>query len=152
MISGDQSYGVMDLSVYQYDYIIVPAASQKTLNPDLQFMKWRDAFMFAIGNLQLVPNMNVEAELRRGLSMFDPQLMQTLMIDPNKAGPAGQPPIYRLLDGINKAIGQNYQIDEQQQKELESTMKLAIETADKLEEQSKKDKDAILEIVQTEMP
>lgn len=152
MINGDKSLGQMNTSVYEHDYIIVPAGSQKTLNPDMQFIKWKEAFIFAVANIQLVPNLNVEAELKRGLAMFDPQLTQTLFIDPNKQGPESQPPIYKLLEEINKAIGQNYQIDEQQQKEIEATMKLAIENSEKLESEMQKEKDVQPQIVSPNTP
>jgi len=137
----DGKMGMMGTDVYMGDYVIVPAASQKTINPDMQFLKWREAFMFAVQFQQQVP-MNIMEELKRGLAMYDPNFAQTLIFDPAKAGPQGQPPIYMMLQQIIQALANNNIIDEQQQKELESVMKLSLETAEKVDTVEQKAKES----------
>jgi hypothetical protein len=130
MIQNNKYLGLTPQDIYNLPMLIVPAGSQKTLNPDHQYLKWKDAFGIVMSTSQQIP-LDIQKGLEWGLTYFDPNFAAAVMIDPKQAGPQGQPPIYMQLNQIMQAIqsmGAN----------LESTMKLSVETADKAQKLEEK--------------
>lgn len=123
MVQNNKYLGVTPQEVYALPMLIVPAGSQKTLNPDHQYLKWKDAFGIVSAMSQQIP-LDIQKGLEWGLTFFDPNFAAAVIIDPAKAGPQGQPPVYMQLQQITQALQQMGQ-------NLESTMKLSVETADK---------------------
>jgi hypothetical protein len=130
MIKNNKYIGITDADIYNLPMLIVPAGSQKTLNPDRQYLKWKDAYGIVTSMSQQIP-LDIAAGLDWGLTYFDPNFAAAVQIDPKKAGPQGQPPVYMQLQQIMQALQQMGQ-------NLESTMKLSVETADKTQKMEEK--------------
>jgi len=126
LISNNRNLGAADSSIYDHEFLIVPASSQKTLNPDAQFMKFQQVFGLMMQSLQVVPNQDVEAQLKHGLAYYDPHFADIALIDPEKPED-GQAPIFQQLDQIKQGMEQLAQM-------VESVGKLAVENSEKVED------------------
>jgi hypothetical protein len=98
MIENDKFAGEMSLKVYDMPFLIVPAANAKALNPDIQFLRDREAFTFLMeqGAVAGVPVQVMDA-MADILSNWDPFKAQRWLGDPGKPGPFGQQPVYQVL-------------------------------------------------------
>lgn len=105
MIQNDVYIGDAGAEIYSMKFLIVPAASAKTLHPDMQFARAQQAMSFVA---QFAP-LGVPADFAKGMKhalyYYDPNFADQVLIDPMKAGPQGQPPIYAELGNIKNAMG-----------------------------------------------
>ena len=121
------------LDIYNYRILWVPASSQKTLNPELQSIQNQNAVQWASQYAQQVP-MNLQAGIDMTLQYANPELADAMMIDPNQAGPQGQPPIYQLIQQLYQMMQDSGEINKEQDREIEGVQKLSVENADKIQE------------------
>lgn len=124
IIRSGKFIGVTTDEMYQYEFIIVPAASERTLNPDLQFVKDQSIANFALAYAQMLP-IDVGATIEYIVNHASPQMANVMFFDPSKQGPQGQPPVYNAIQKLSQGVGQHDQ-------EIHDLQKLSIETADKV--------------------
>lgn len=128
MLLGGAWLGFVGDEVYSADVLLVPAASSKTMSPDLQFMRDRELWATLAGFGQMGVVLDPEAAARDLVSHVDPQKLRWLG-DPNKMGPQGQQPVYEQLKQLmmgQQAMGEQLAglIEA-----VKATAKLADETA-----------------------
>jgi len=133
-VTNKQFKGRMDVKVYQYPVLIVSAASAKTLNPDLQFQ--RDVSIYNFAQESLAP-MGVVIDADRAgreiLSHADP-LKVDWIVDPRKAGPGQQQPVYQALGELKMALQQIGQMVAAMKQGIEATAALAQEDAKRIDQ------------------
>ena len=142
IIRNDNFMGTMPKEVYEYEWMVIPAASAKTLNPDIQFAKNREMFDMAASYAQAT-GVDLHNGLKYILSFRDPYFADIVLIDPNEQGPQGQPPMYQALQQMQQAMDQNAQMDQQQEEDIQKIMTFGIENAeriDKIEESTEEAK------------
>jgi hypothetical protein len=103
LISDGQFQGEMPLSVYDLKVLIVPAASAKTLHPDLQFQKAQAALGFLWGFKDVVP-IDIQQALMDTFGHWDPVTASRWIMKPGAEGPQGQPPVYDLIGKLFQAV------------------------------------------------
>lgn len=123
--------------IYAGEYIIVPAASQRTLNPDMQFQKSVAAMQFVAPYMQMTP-MRIYESLLYTLSHYDPQFAEILLIDPSEKGPGALPPVYEILQKLVETVTnsgkQSEHTDKVHDSEIMAALKLSQENSTKVEE------------------
>ena len=133
-----QGFAGEDDGIYDVEFLVVPAASSKTLNPDHQYLKASSALSYAMQFVQAGVAIDPQAGLRDVLSHYDPYFADIVMMDPNKPGPQGQPPVYMILQQMQQQLaqltGQVQEIDS----EVESVEKLSVETSQEVEQSRQK--------------
>lgn len=138
MIRNNEYQGEAPLDVYKTPVMLVPAASAKTLNPDIQFSRSQSAYQFVAA---MAGSGAVAADLHKGmravLDNYDPFFADQILLNPNGQGPQGQPPIYNMLRGLQQAVQQLAGMIDQSAMELKDVQKLAIEHDDTLLKQTK---------------
>jgi len=152
MIRNNEYQGEAPLDVYKTPVMLVPAASAKTLNPDIQFQRSQSAYQFVAA---MAASGAVAADLHKGmravLDNYDPFFADQILLNPNAQGPQGQPPIYNMLQGLQQAVTQLAGILDQKSVELKDVQKLAIEHDDTLLKQTKV-KDVVQEDAGEDVP
>ena len=133
IIDNGKTVGTMSKSVYSGSYVIVPAASEKTINPEVQFLKNQQIVQWLATFAQQGAPIDVSAGLQFVTEQANANLANIMFIDPNGQGPQGQPPVYQVLQQLLEAAKQNQQIDQEQAQGIEYTMKLTVENSQKLE-------------------
>ena len=128
LIENGSAAGSVDPSVYKLDFLIVPAASSKTANPDLQFVKDREAVMFAAQFMQQMP-VDIQKGVMHAMTRHDPFLAKKMVFDPAQEGPQGQPPIYQILAQVTQMLQQVGQQGQQRDQQIEGVQKLAVENS-----------------------
>ena len=103
IIAGDQFMGEMPLEVYALKVLIVPAASAKTLHPDLQFQKAQAALTFLWGFKDVVP-VDVTKALTDVFGHWDPVMASRWIMKETQQGPNGEPPVYKLISNLYAAV------------------------------------------------
>ena len=134
---------VMSTDVYQGKYVIVPAASEKTINPDVQAVKNQQLVDWAAQYMQAGVPIDISEGVQHVVSQANANLSSVMFIDPNGEGPQGQPPIYQTLQQIIEQIKQISQIDEEQAKNIEAIGQLAMENSSKIESVEKEEEGGI---------
>ena len=134
MIERGEFKGEMSPSVYDYDFIMVPAASARSMNPEIQYGSNKDLFsLFA----QLQPT-GVPVDLRAGamyLGMHaNPDLTRVMLPDPNAIGPGGQMPINVQYQQLQQMVQMLQQAGAALETRVNEVAKLAVETDDKVDE------------------
>ncbi len=132
IIENTQFVGFADDEIYEGEYIITPASSAKTLDPDTQFLKSKEALALALELKDLVP-VNVLEGLSMVLNQHDPDFAQVVLGDPNAEGPNGQPPIYTMLQQIQETMTQFAEELQRNNQEDEAIAKLAVENSEEIE-------------------
>lgn len=90
--------------LYARRWMVVSAASAKTLNPELQFNRAQNALQYLAGFKDIVPIRFQEA-LQDVMSYWDPVRATQWIGDPSK--PDGNlPPLYQVLQGLQQQISQ----------------------------------------------
>lgn len=134
MMEGAEFVGMADASIFDFDFIVVPAASGRTLNPELQYLKNKDLFAF---NAQLA-QAGVPVDLREGAwyvsANANPDMARVMLPDPKKINAPGQMPINMQLDQIRNMLQQIVSSGKNLEQGLQSTQKLAVEHDDKIME------------------
>lgn len=132
MMDGTEFLGMADQSIYDYDFLVVPAASGRTLNPELQYMKNKDLFAFGASLAQA----GVPVDLREGAvyvaANANPDMARVLFPDPKKMNAPNQLPINTQLDQIRELLKQIVGSGKSLEEGLQATQKLAVEHDDKL--------------------
>lgn len=132
MMDGTEFIGMSDESIYEYDFLVVPAASARTLNPELQYMKNKDLFEFGASLAQA----GVPVDLREGAvyvaANANPDMARILFPDPKKMNAPNQLPINTQLDQIRSLLQQIVASGKGLEEGLRATQKLAVEHDDKL--------------------
>jgi len=128
MIGSGMSFdGMMPLEVYNYRFLIVPAASDKSLNPDLQFRK--DMAVMEV-NIEQAPvtGADIAAGMKYITGNVNPNLAHELYPDPN----SGELPITTTLMQIQQAVEQIQQQVEQNTETIEAVRELGGAVADEM--------------------
>ena len=133
----------MSTDVYQGKYVIVPAASEKTINPDVQAVKNQQLVDWAAQYMQAGVPIDISEGVQHVVSQANANLSSVMFIDPNGEGPQGQPPIYQTLQKIIEQIKQTSQIDEEQAKNIDAIGQLAMENSSKIESVEKEEEGGI---------
>jgi len=128
IINNNKFGGYIDPDMYDVPFLIIPAASQKTLNPDMQYMKDKDAFMLAAQFMDKMP-IQLQEGLRHVLTRHDPNFAEVLL-----GNNGSEPPIYVLMKQLFQVVTQLGQTNQSQDKQIEQLQKLAVETAEKHQE------------------
>ena len=131
IIHNNEFSGFMPLDVYKHKWLIIPATSQKHLNPDIQFSRDMEAFNFAAQFRQETP-MRLYEGLQHVLTRNDAHFSDILLQDPNEQGPGNQPAVYMILQQMQQMLKELGVNNQEQDEELENLMKLAMENADKV--------------------
>jgi len=132
IIINGQNIGEIEESLYDLDIVWVPASSAKTLNPDIQLRRSINMANFALSLQPLGLPIDPNAIWATVSSYWDANLTADWVIDPNAAGPQGQPPIYQILEQLqqqNQALGQAVQEIGQN---LQSGLALSQENAESI--------------------
>lgn len=146
MIHNGKLQGFAPMEVYDYDYMIMPATSQKHLNPELQFNRDMEAVAFAAQFKGETP-MNLYETLDYVMTRHDPLLADIMLQNPKEPGVNAEPPMYVLINEVLKAVKQLGVSGQERDKEIEEIQKLAVENSEdieKMETQNKEDKNAEL--------
>lgn len=125
IISNGKFEGILDALAYEHDFIIIPAASQKTLNPDMQFMKAQE-IMRLNAEFAATTGADVGAGLKHITEMADPDLANTLYPDAE----GGELPITPTLNEHEQAIEQLAAGLEQANEKAEAALNLGKDVAD----------------------
>jgi len=126
--------GDLEMEAYGYDFLIVPAASQKTLDPEAEFASNAGAIDWAMNYAQMTP-LKVTEAVDFALTQKNPDLAKIMLQDPNAEGPQGQPPIYQVMQQIMGMLKQQGEANQQRDKEIEMTQNLAVENSEKIEDE-----------------
>ena len=132
--------------IYDTEWIIVPAASQKTLDPDHQFLKDQEAFSYAMQFKDIV-GVRVHEGLKHVLSRHDPNFAEQVLQDPEQQDGA-LPSVYAVLQQLSQALQIQQERDRQHDEELEKVEKLAIENSEKIEDVEERQKHALVQTQQ----
>lgn len=116
--------GFLDEAIYAYDFLIIPAASQKTLNPDQQFMKSNMIMQSIIGTAE-VTGADISAGQKHIIGMVDPVLANELFPDPD----SGELPITTTLNNLTQQIEQLGAGVEQNANQINQAVQLSAEVA-----------------------
>lgn len=101
VIDNGRFEGIINDAVYDIDFLIIPAASQKTLNPDLQFRK-SSGMMSIVAERAEITGADVAAGDKHMLQMADPVLANLVFPDPD----SGEVPITTTLNALSQAVEQ----------------------------------------------
>ena len=124
--------GEAPLEIYNYRFLIVPAASAKTLNPDHQFYKAAEAFDWAAKYADRV-GVRMTEGIDTVLNWYDGNFADLVVMDPKEAGDMGQPPIYQILSQLTQMMQQQGEAGQERDQEIEAALKLAEENSEKIE-------------------
>jgi len=116
--------GMMPADIYKHRFLIVPAASEKTLNPDMQFIKDREIIEMNAEHAE-VTGADIGAGLRRVTEKVDTNLAHTLYPDPN----SGELPIAPVLMRLQQQVEQLAANVEQNSKRVDQALQLGSEVA-----------------------
>ena len=119
--------GFLDDAIYDMDFLIVPAASQKTANPDLQFNK-SSAIMGIIASRAEVTGADIAAGDKHIVQQADPVLANLLFPNAN----SGQLPITTTLIELKQAVEQLAAADEEINAKADQALQLGGELVDAL--------------------
>lgn len=95
---------MMSEQLYSAPVLMVPASSAKTLNPDSLLQRQMAFVEFLSGKMQMGVPFNLTKACQDVAAQFDSRLTRDWIIDPQQAGPQGQPPIYTMLAQLGKNI------------------------------------------------
>ena len=105
MIQQRRFRGQMDLSIYKWPVMIVPASSAKTFNPEAQFNRDTTAWNFAAASLApMGVTLDPEAAAIDILSHWDPFKAERWIKSNTEKGPDGQQPVYQQLQALTQAV------------------------------------------------
>lgn len=129
-IRGD---GMMETSVYDLQFIVQAASNSQNSNPDFVLQQ-----MMALGPiLQASPMVRQDELMRILVDQLNPQLTEKLVVDPESAGPQGQPTINQQItqigqgmEQIQEVIGQIVEAIKEQGTQIEALNKFASETSE----------------------
>lgn len=142
MLNNGKYLGNAGVDIYSMPFLIVPSASAKTLYPDLQFARAKDALGFVAAYQQFGVPADFHKGVKQTLSHYDPCFAEDVIIDPTQAGPQAQPPIYQVLQNLQKAVTELADIVDSKSAELTDVQKLSVEhddTIKKLEQNKEQD-------------
>jgi hypothetical protein len=105
LINDQMEYaGDTGLEMYDWNVLIVPASSAKTLNPDQQFQRDSSAWAFATANLApMGVVLDPQAAAMDILAAWDPYKASRWVKKPNE-GQAGQQPVYVQLQQLGQEV------------------------------------------------
>lgn len=139
MLRNGKFEGIAPFDIYKFKCLLVPAASAKTMNPDLQFQKDAMVMDYAAKYLQMVPQ-DIEKGLRKVIGRVDPIMADDLIISGQQKGPQGQQPVYTTLNdiqsalkGIGDALNQLATLTDKNDVEIRDLQKLTLKHDDKLQ-------------------
>lgn len=145
MIVNNRFQGMAGPEIYRFPVLIIPAASAKSLNPEAQFVKGRSAFEFLMQFKDYVP-INVSEALVDILANWDPVRAGRWVQQDDRPGNE-QPPIYRVLQGLQEQIGKVAQAAklmnktvEGHERVLERVARLSQGNAEALQRMSEKER------------
>lgn len=97
MIANETFVGMATEEIYAGKFLIIPAASAKTLHPDMQFQRAKGVVDWLTSMVKLGVPVDFASAVSKALDYYDPFFKDTALIDPAKTGPQGQPPIYQAM-------------------------------------------------------
>ena len=130
--------GEMDPSLFDLEILWLPASSSKTLNPELQLQRSVGMANFA---MSLAPSglaVNPESIFNTVSSYWDSQLTSDWVVNPQEAGPQGQPPVFQAIQGIQQQMQQISQVLQEFGQNLQASLKLSDENSNRLDRQEQK--------------
>lgn len=133
LISENSSGATMNPRLYDFPVTMVPASSAKTLNPDMLLQRQMAFVDFLAAKAQLGVPFDVAKACRDVASQFDARLTRDWIIDPQKAGPQGQPPIYDMFAQINQNLQMLAKGGQDLTARMENLEKFTVQLSDKME-------------------
>jgi hypothetical protein len=132
IVDNGQFVGFIDEAIYELEFLIIPAASQKTLNPDAQFQK-ASVILGSVVETAPVTGADLAAGYKYIIGQADPILGAALFPDPE----SGETPITTTLNALTQQIEQLTAADEQiaadveeNSVQIDQVAKLATESLD----------------------
>tara|TARA_R110000822_G_C15334655_1_gene495035 strand:+ start:1363 stop:3312 length:1950 start_codon:yes stop_codon:yes gene_type:complete len=139
IIEAGKPPSVMSKDAYQGKYVIVPAASEKTINPDVQAVKNQQLLDWAAQYIPMGVPIDIAEGVQHVMDQANSNLSAVVSMDPTAEGPQGQPPIYQTLQQIVAQLSQTQQIDQEQAQNIEAIGKLAMENSQQIEKLDSQD-------------
>lgn len=127
--------GQVDPAIYTTPMMMVPASSSRTLDPERQRNLQMQLVQFLTPYVQMGVPIDLNEILQDVVRNGDPALVSRYFIDPNAAGPQGQPPIYQMIEQLNQMLQQVAQGGKMLEEEVNLTQQLAVENSDRIEEE-----------------
>ena len=124
IIDNGKFEGYMDETIYALDFLIIPAASQKTLNPDLQFRK-AQSLMAVNADHAEVTGADLAAGYKHITQMADPVLANLIYPNPE----SGELPITTTIMQLQQAVEQLAAGVEQNSNKVDQAIQLGVEVA-----------------------
>lgn len=129
MIEAGDFSGMAPQKVYAPKWLIVPAGSSKTLNPDLQFLREKELWTFLKDHLATMGvELNPLAAARDMVAGLDPAKIKWIA-----GGGGGQQPVYTALGELAQKVATIEAALQQIQEVAVTAAKLADETAGKVD-------------------
>jgi len=120
-------------AIWDIPVMWVSAGSAKTLNPDFQLAKSQAMANFAVSLMQAGLPADAMEIWNTVSSYWDSNLTRDWVVDPQAAGPQGQPPIFQQLQAIQQQMQQFGQVLQQMNQGLEASLKLSQENAERID-------------------
>lgn len=131
IITNNKFLGFASEEIYAGTYKIVPASSQKNLNPDMEFLKWKEVYTFVLDvALKLGIPANSAPELKRGASIYDPHFAENML--PETEGEEGNP-FSIMMQKVMQLIEQHSQGIEENTEAIKQVGELAVDNKEELE-------------------
>lgn len=134
LVVDQQFQGESSLDVYSVEWLIVPAANARTLNPDMQFLRDKElsAYCLEMSKFGVVVDPQMMAE--DTISHADPEKARWIR-RPDRPGPQGQIPVYQALGDLSGQMKQVMQMLQATQEAVKQVAALADHTAERTERQ-----------------
>jgi len=130
IVFNNQFGGMMPPEVYEIEWRIEPAGSQKTINTDMQYMKDKDVVTWAASFAQAGVNVDLRAGVKHTAQRHDPMLADALLPDDK----AGQPTMDQQLQQLSQGIQQIMESVQGLEQVIETVGKAVMDNSDNIEE------------------
>jgi len=91
--------------IYAWKVLVVPAASSKTLNPDMQFQRTASVWQTCLATLaNMGVSFDTQAVAEDLLTNWDPFRAARWIIEPDQSGPGGQQPVYQQIGTLASQV------------------------------------------------
>jgi hypothetical protein len=127
MLANNSFQGMSGPEIYDFPVLIVPASSAKTLSPDTQFQRDTAALQSVIGTLgNLGVVFDAPTIAKDVLAHWDPIRTARWLVDPKKAGPNGELPIYVTMKQIQEGMQAQQEMIKAMQQAIQEVAKMAM--------------------------
>ena len=133
IIMPSQKAQEMKVELYTQRVLMIPAASSKTLNPEIQIRMGMQLVGFLRDVIEAGVGVDLQKAVEIALSFYDPKYASEVLFDPEDEGPQGQPPVYQVLAEIQEQIKALAEAGSGLNGKVTEVSKLAIENSEQIE-------------------